>query len=73
MKTTVLQKLSTELAIPNSVTTLGNNVFENCEHLTKITLGNGLTAIPNYAFNKCYDLEEIVVPYKVESMRRLMR
>ena len=46
-------------AIPESVTTIGENAFADCEDLISITLHNGLTTINGYAFAGCQNLKSI--------------
>ena len=43
----------TNLIIPNSVTSIGNNAFSNCSGLTSITIPNSVTDIGNGAFSGC--------------------
>jgi hypothetical protein len=35
----------TSITIPNSVTSIGDNVFNNCSGLTLIEIGNSVTSI----------------------------
>ncbi|MDE6409419.1 MAG: leucine-rich repeat protein [Muribaculaceae bacterium] len=44
-----------EFTIPNSVTTLGTNVFENCKNLRKVSIGNGISHLPQ-CFLGCNNL-----------------
>ncbi len=46
--------------IPNSVTSIGN-AFNNCTHLTSVTIGSGVTNIVSYAFESCSSLTAITV------------
>ena len=43
----------TEYIIPNSVTTIGNSAFKNCDGLTTITIPNSVTSIGAGAFENC--------------------
>lgn len=54
--------------LPNSVTTLGNNVFTGQPNLKKVTLGNGLTTIPAEAFKDCVKLEQVTLPSYLKSI-----
>ena len=40
----------TEITIPDSVTTIGNQTFDNCSNLTSITIPDSVTYIGNLAF-----------------------
>ena len=48
----------TEYTIPDSVTTVGENVFWNCYSLTSVTIPDSVTSIGNRAFDSCYNLQE---------------
>lgn len=52
----------TEVALPNSLTTVGVNAFRNCSSLTSIPLPGTLTAIENTAFSGCSGLISITLP-----------
>ena len=45
--------------IPNSVTSIGNNAFQNCSTLTSVTIPNNVTSIGNNAFEKCSVLNQL--------------
>ena len=49
----------TSVTIPNSVTSIGQNVFEDCTGLTSITLGNSVANIGKNAFKNCTNLKRI--------------
>ena len=49
----------TNTTIPNSVTSIGDNSFEDCENLTSIAIPNSVTSIGNQAFHGCYDLSTV--------------
>ena len=51
----------TSIAIPNSVTSIGNSAFYGCSGLTSITIGNSVTSIGENVFQNCGGLESIVV------------
>ncbi len=48
-----------EIILPDTVTSIGDNAFQNCTKLTKITLPAGLTAIGKYAFAGCVNLKTV--------------
>ena len=58
------------IIIPNSVTTIGNNAFEDCSNLTTVTIGENsqLTTIGEYAFYNCSSLTSIYIPSGVTSI-----
>ncbi|MDE6505616.1 MAG: leucine-rich repeat domain-containing protein [Clostridia bacterium] len=62
------QKLQeiTSLAIPNSVTRIGNSAFYGCSSLAGITLSDGTTSIGECAFYGCSSLTRITIPKNVE-------
>ena len=49
----------TEYTIPDSVTTIGEGVFDGCESLTSVTIPDSVTTIGNYAFAYCDDLTSV--------------
>ncbi|MPM94008.1 hypothetical protein SDC9_141150 [bioreactor metagenome] len=49
------------VALPDSVTTLGYNVFEENLHLTKASLGSGLTGLDSTVFSGCSALETLEI------------
>ncbi|MGM9820441.1 MAG: leucine-rich repeat protein [Candidatus Onthomorpha sp.] len=46
----------TSVTIPNSVTSIGNNAFRDCNNLTSVTIGNSVTSISSSAFSGCSSL-----------------
>ena len=51
----------TQIVIPDSVESVGNFAFRNCENLKTVKLGGGVNAIANYAFLSCDSLTNISV------------
>lgn len=51
-----------EITIPDSISSIGTGVFENCTELTLVRLPNGLQRIPNRAFYGCKKLQAIPFP-----------
>ncbi len=46
-------KIQPEYAVPDGVTSIGDNAFDMCESLTGVTLPNGVTSVGDYAFHGC--------------------
>lgn len=55
-----------ELVIPNSVTSIGTNVFRGCK-VKRIILSANITTIPWYAFYHCSSLKEVVFKGNITS------
>ena len=49
----------TEVTIPDSVTTIGNAAFLDCEGLKEITIGRGVKVVKTNAFDGCKYLENL--------------
>ena len=58
----------TEIAVPQTITALENNVFSSCKQLQKVTLPPTLRTIGNRTFEYCTALSEIVVPESVTTI-----
>ena len=56
------------IIIPDSVVSIGNRAFYNCEFLTSITIGNGVKKIGEDAFSNCKLLETINGAVNVEHL-----
>ena len=52
------------IAIPNSVTSIGNYAFEGCSALTEIEIPDSVTSIGNYAFRDCTNLTTLTLNAK---------
>ena len=57
-----------DFTVPNTVTTIGDDAFSDCEALLHVTIPNSVTRIGDYAFYKCVGLEEISIPASVTSI-----
>jgi len=60
----------TNLVIPNSVTSIGNNTFFGCTGLTSITIPNSVTSIGQGAFSGCSGLTSITIPSSVTDIEQ---
>ncbi len=61
-------KTMTELIMPDSVVTIGENAFEKCVKLKKITFSRNLEEIKYQSFAGCKALKEVYLP---DTLRRL--
>jgi hypothetical protein len=55
----------TKCIIPDSVTTIGDYAFSNCESLEKIVIPNSVLVIDYGAFDNCKSLKNLVIPNSV--------
>ena len=58
----------TSYSIPDSVTSIGENAFEDCVSLTDITIPDSVTSIDEKAFEDCNRLTNITIPDSVTSI-----
>lgn len=56
------------LVLPETVNSLGNNIFAECPNLESVTLPSGLTRLPNQLFDKCPKLTTVNIPVGVTSL-----
>ena len=53
------------IAIPNSVTSIGYGAFYGCSGLTSVTIPNSVTSIGEAAFSYCTSLMSVTIPNSV--------
>ncbi len=63
--------LTTDLIIPNGVTSIGNYAFYGCSGLTSVTIPNSVTSIGNYAFGECNNLADVYYNGKFEDLIKI--
>ena len=61
----------TEVAFPNTVTSIRNYLFVNCQNLTSVTIPSSVTAIGNNAFYYCNGLTSVSFPNSVRTIGNL--
>ena len=54
--------------IPEGVTSIGDDAFEDCLSLNSVSLPESLTDMGEQAFMNCIDLTSITIPRKVENI-----
>ncbi len=52
----------TSVIIPDSVTSIGDGAFFNCDFLTSVTIPDSVTSIGKRAFYRCASIETITIP-----------
>lgn len=57
-----------EFVLGNSVLSLGNSIFRNCNNLETITIPESVTSIGNSAFEGCSSLISVVIPNSVTTI-----
>ena len=49
------------ISIPNTVTSIGNSAFSNCDKITSLIIPNTVTSVGNYAFTDCAHLKKVSI------------
>ena len=52
----------TQINIPDTVTSIGNNAFSGCTSITSVNIPNSVTRIGSYCFSSCTSLTNIRLP-----------
>lgn len=60
----------TSVVIPNSITTMENNVFWDCTSLTSVSLSKNITSISTNAFKNCTSLTSLAIPEGVTTIAK---
>ncbi|MBE6424387.1 MAG: leucine-rich repeat domain-containing protein [Planctomycetaceae bacterium] len=60
--------LSGEYTIPDGVTSIGKEAFEDCKKLMAVTIPESVTSIGNRAFFSCHSLTAVTIPKSVTSI-----
>ena len=63
-------ELISSVVIPDSVTSINEYAFYNCNSLPSVTIGNKVTSINYYAFSYCANLTSVTIPSSVTSIGR---
>lgn len=56
------------VTISDSVTSIGDRAFADCDNLTSISFAKSVTNIGDWVFESCGSLKEIVLPYGVTTL-----
>jgi hypothetical protein len=64
----MIQRDVTSITIPDSITSIGNNAFEEWYGLTNVTIPNSVTSIGERAFYSC-GLTTITIPNSVKAIK----
>ena len=59
---------SSDLVIPDTITTIADHAFEGCEDLLSVTIPDSVTSIGAGAFNGCRQLHTVTLPNSIEEI-----
>ena len=60
----------TNVVLPESATSIGNEAFYYCSDLTDVNIPNSLVSIDEYAFMYCNSLTHIIIPNSITTIKR---
>ena len=61
-------KTDTSFVVPNTVTTIGDSAFYDCDGLTSVTIPDAVTTIGDHAFYDCYKLTSVTIGESVTTI-----
>ena len=64
----VIPESVTHDGVDYSVTSIGDEAFNNCHYLVSVNISNHITSIGKYAFCYCYKLSSINIPASITSI-----
>ena len=65
----LIDRTITSIDIPDGMTNIGSQVFNQCRDLVSVTIPNTVTNIGSYAFSNCNSLVSITIPSSVLSLQ----
>lgn len=65
----LIDRTITSIDIPQGITNIGSQSFNQCRDLTSVTIPNSVTNIGSYAFCNCNSLASIVIPNGVRTIQ----
>ena len=65
----LIDRTITSIDIPQGITNIGSQSFNQCRDLASVTIPNSVTNIGSYAFCNCNGLTSIVIPHGVKSIQ----
>ena len=58
----------TQLTLPSTLKSIGNDAFHYCRHLTSVVIPDGVETIGDYSFSNCFKLQSIELPATLKSV-----